>query len=228
LVHRNGRRLLVVLPPNAQSVSAFEEEANKTKWVNIMLNMEERIDGMLSLYLAKYKPASYVRIGQTRKLSMRSVALTTGQTIALARVGGLNDTRMKKIKSYMRHIGKVCMQLSLKEQERLDIQVGLHRTKDAVFGSQVHEWSRTPRKETKPPEQVYDWNGNLAHEIEAEVDLYLMHLFMESGNNYNTMPIIDYDAGGFDKPGIKVLFGGDHGDKHCPISCKLNLSPPAV
>jgi hypothetical protein len=68
----------------------------------------------------------------------------------------------------------------------------------------------------------------LAHEVEAEVDLYLMHLFMESGNTYDAMPILDYIAGGFDKPGITVLFGGDHGNKNCPISCKLNLSPPAV
>ena len=39
---------------------------------------------------------------------------------------------------------------------------------------------------------------------------------------------IDYVADGFDTPGVTVLFGGDHGDKNCPISCKINLSPPTV
>jgi hypothetical protein len=41
LEHRNGRRLLVVLPPDTMSVSSFEEEAKKTDWVNIMLNTDE-------------------------------------------------------------------------------------------------------------------------------------------------------------------------------------------
>ena len=27
---------------------------------------------------------------------------------------------------------------------------------------------------------------------------------------------------------MTVLFGGDHGDNHCPISCKINLSSPAI
>jgi hypothetical protein len=31
-------------------------------------------------------------------------------------------------------------------------------------------------------------------------------------------------AHGFDKAGITVLFGGDHGGGHCPISIKLNLT----
>jgi hypothetical protein len=46
-------------------------------------------------------------------------------TIALAIVGKLNDSRMKKIKSFLRHVGKVNLQLSLKEQERIDHDVGL-------------------------------------------------------------------------------------------------------
>ena len=48
LEHRNGRRLLVVLPPDTQSAASFEEEARKTNWVNIMLNTKERVEGMLS------------------------------------------------------------------------------------------------------------------------------------------------------------------------------------
>jgi hypothetical protein len=27
---------------------------------------------------------------------------------------------------------------------------------------------------------------------------------------------------------VTVLFGGDHGDKHCPIFCNINLSPPSI
>jgi hypothetical protein len=226
LVHRNGRRLLVVLPPDTMSIATFEEEANRTEWIKTMLNSEERLDGML-FYLAKAFPDNYIRVGQTRKLSMRTVALNTGQTIALARVGRLNDFRMKKIRGFLKRVGQVNLQLSDKEQQRIDVQVGLHRTKEAIFGTYLHEWSRTKGKEKKPPEQVHYWNSNLAHEIEAEVDLYLMHLFLEAPD-LTSPPVLNYQAGGFEKEGITVLFGGDHGDKHCPISCKLNLSSPYV
>jgi hypothetical protein len=228
LEHRNGHKLLVVLPPNTQSVSSFLEEATRTNWVSVMLNTEEQEEGMM-VYLAKNNPDKYVRIGQTRKLSMQTIALNTSQTIALARVGRLNDVRMKNVRSFLRHIGKVNLQLSLKEQDRIDIQVGLHRTKQATFGSHLHEWSLTKGKEKKPPEQVHYWNSDLEKEIEAEVDLYLRHLLVateENNNNNAVIPCIDYKADGFDNAGITVLFGGDHGDKHCPISVKLNLSSP--
>jgi hypothetical protein len=158
---------------------------------------------------------------------MQTVALTTAQTIALARVGRLNDVQMKNIQSFLRQIGKVNLQMSLKEQERIDIQVGLHRTKDATFGSHLHEWSLTKGKEKKPPEQVHYWNSDLGKEVEAEVDLYLQHLLVKEENkNIIGIPNIDYAADGFERYGITVLFGGDYGDKHCPISCKINLSSP--
>jgi len=38
LKHRNGRRLLVVLPPDVESESSFVDEAKKTGWVDAMLN----------------------------------------------------------------------------------------------------------------------------------------------------------------------------------------------
>ena len=123
LEHRNGRRLLVVLPPDTQSVATFEEEATKTNWVNIMLNTNERVEGMLS-YLAKFKPDQYVRIGQKKKLSMRSVVLNTSQTMALARVGRLNDVRMKWMRSFLRNVGQVVLEMSVKEQQRIDIPIG--------------------------------------------------------------------------------------------------------
>ena len=104
-----------------------------------------------------------------------------------------------------------------------------HRTKELTYGSYLHEWSLTKGKEKMTPEQVYYWNGSLKHEIEAEVDLYLQHLYTENENNnssYQSPPLIDYVASGFDKPGVTALFGGDHGDKHWPISAKLHMSPP--
>jgi hypothetical protein len=230
LEHRNGRKLLVVLPPDTQSVGSFLEEATRTNWISIMLNTEEQREGMMT-YLAKNNPEKYIRIGQTRKLSMQTVALTTSQTIALARVGRLNDVRMKNIRSFLRQIGKLNLQMSLKEQERIDVQVGLHRTKHATYGSHLFEWSLSKGKEKKPPEQVHYWNSDLEKEIEAEVDLYLQHRLSldttEDNNNNNlSIPCIDYAADGFERAGIVVLFGGDHGDKHCPISVKLNLSSP--
>jgi hypothetical protein len=229
LEHKNGRRLLVVLPPDTQAVSSFEQEACRTKWVTIMLNNEERVDGMLS-HLAKTYPENFERIGRNRKLSTREVALNTVQTIALARVGRLNDVRMKKIKSFLRHMGKINLQLSVKEQERIDVAVGLYRTKEITFGCYLHEWSTNKGKEKKAPEQVHYWNANLSNEIEVEADLYLHHLFLENKNNndcpFPIPPCLDYDTNGFEKKGVTVLFGGDHGDHHCPISVKLNLCPP--
>ena len=137
---------------------------------------------------------------------------------------------MKKVRSYINHMAKANIELASKEIQRIDIQVGLHRTKEVVFGSYVHEWSKTKGKEKKPPEQVHYWNGVLSNEIEAEVDLYIQHLFLVNPkvNVLDGVPILDYVGDGFENPGVTVLFGGDHGDKHCPISCKLNLSPPAV
>jgi hypothetical protein len=113
LEHRNGRRLLVVLPPDTVTVSAFEEEASKTSWVKIMLNTAERVEGMLT-QLSKSDPDLYVSVARKRHLSVHPVALNTVQSLALARVGRLNDIRMKKIKSFLRHIGKVNLQLSAK------------------------------------------------------------------------------------------------------------------
>jgi hypothetical protein len=113
------------------------------------------------------------------------------------------------------------------------MQVGWHRTKDAVFGSHIHEWAKTKGKEKKQPEQVYYWNSKLSSEIEAEVDLYLQHLFVldstdQQYKNESDFPLLDYVGDGFPNPGMTVLFGGDHGDKNCPISCKINLSPPTI
>jgi hypothetical protein len=121
----------------------------------------------------------------------------------------------------------VNLELSFKEQERIDVAVGLYRTKDVTFGSYLHEWSASKGKDKKPPEQVNYWNANLSNEIEVETDLYLQHLLVENKDNNNfTLPCLNYGSNGFAKHGVTVLFGGDHGDNHCPISCKLNLSPP--
>ena len=84
-----------------------------------MLNSPERVDGMLT-HLAKAYPDNYNRVGQKRDISMKSVVLNTPQTIALARVGRLNDVRMKKIKSFLRHVGRVTLELSASELLRID------------------------------------------------------------------------------------------------------------
>jgi hypothetical protein len=213
LEHKNGRRLLVVLPPDAQSVVSFEQEATRTNWVNVMLNSEERVNGMLT-HLAKCHPEKYVQVGKNRKLSTRSVSLDTAQMVALARVGKLNDCWMKKIKSFLRHVGKVNLQLSFKEQEGIDLAVVLHRTKEATFGSYLHEWASSKGKEKKPPEQVHYWNAKLSNEIEVETDLYLQHLFLQNKDNaLFTFPCLDYDTNGFDRKVIAILVGGDHGNK---------------
>jgi hypothetical protein len=56
LEHRNGRRRLVVLPPDTMSVSSFLEEAARTQWVDTsMLNSDEQVEGMLT-HLVKVHP----------------------------------------------------------------------------------------------------------------------------------------------------------------------------
>jgi hypothetical protein len=91
----------------------------------------------------------------------------------------------------------------------------------------LHEWATSKGKEKKPPEAIHYWNSSLSNEIEVEVDLYIQHLFLKHKDDSSyTMPCLDYDSNNFARKGTTVLFGGDHGNKHCPISCKLNLSPP--
>jgi hypothetical protein len=139
---------------------------------------------------------------------------------------------MKQIRSFLRNVGKVNLQMTNSEIARIDVQVGLHQTKAAVFDTHIHEWALTKGKVKKPPEQVHFWNSNLSSKIEAEVDLYFHNLFHGNTNNppplYADIPVLDYAGDGFVSPGVTVLFGGDHGNKHCPISCKINLSPPTV
>jgi hypothetical protein len=83
LQHRNGRRLLVVLPPDIQLVLSFEEEARRMNWVDTMLNSEERVEGMLT-YLSKTNPEVYAKVAKNCKVSMKTPILSTPQTIALA------------------------------------------------------------------------------------------------------------------------------------------------
>jgi hypothetical protein len=227
LEHRNGRRLLVVLPPDTQSVASFEEEATRTQWVAIMLNSEERVNGMLT-HLAKLHPEKYIQIAKNRRLSTKAVPhLTTAQTLGLARVGKLNDVRLRRVKSYLHNVAKVQIHLSAKEIARLDLDVGLHRTTEATFGTYLHDWTVYKGKEKKAPELVNYWNSSLSSELEVETDLYLQHLALQSkGTDAFTLPLLDYDSNGFDNKGVTVLFGGDHGDHHCPISCKINFSTP--
>lgn len=226
LEHKNGRRLLVVLPPDTQSAAAFQEEARRTCWVETMLNTEERQKGMLT-HLARTIPHHYTDVGQKRKLSMQPVVLSTAQTLALARVSNLNDMRMKQMRSFIRNVGGVQLQLSAKEVIRIDKEVGLDRTvATATFGSYLQEWSQTKGKEKKPPEEVLYWHAALSNEIEAEVDLYLAHYFLQRETSFS-IPLIDYRADGFATAGVTVLIGGDHGDKNCPISAKINLASPA-
>jgi hypothetical protein len=96
----------------------------------------------------------------------------------------------------------VNLQVSTKKVERLDAQVGLHCTKQAEFGSYMHEWSLTKGKGEKAPGQVYYWNSKLSCEIEAEVDLHLQHLFLEGDftNDGNNFPTISYVGDGFSNP----------------------------
>jgi hypothetical protein len=176
-------------------VATFKDDS---EWVNQLLFNEERVEGML-LHLAKAHPETYVKVGTRRKLSMKIVSLDTAQTMALARIGRLNDIARTRVWSFLRCVGHIDLKLSLAERQRIDVDVGLYRTKEAIFGSYLHEWSLTKGRETKPPEMVHFWNSKLSNEIEAEVDLYISHLFFEqekSGDKSVDIPSLDYLGGG--------------------------------
>jgi intergrase/recombinase len=92
---------------------------------------------------------------------MQRVVLNTVQTIALARVGSLNDVRIRKVKSFLRNIDNVNLQMSISAVQCIDHQVAWHRTKEATYGSYLHEWSLTKGKEKREagswgvPQQIY-------------------------------------------------------------------------
>lgn len=122
-------------------------------------------------------------------------------------------------------MGKVSIEHTAKELKQIDEQVGLDvSTKEVTFGSTVFEWAQVKGKETKPPEQVHYWNSSLLNEVVAEADLYLAHYFIDYPTR-QSVPTISYEADGMAE-GATVLIGGDHGDKNCPISAKLNLTSP--
>jgi len=78
--------------------------------------------------------------------------------------------------------------------------------------------------EKKAPEHCSHWNLDSLLEVASEIDL----LF--DTNNPASPPskalIAAHLTGFADKPGIVVLFGGDHGAGNCPCSLKLNFSSP--
>jgi hypothetical protein len=225
LEYKNGRRMLVVLPPDTQSAATFEEEANRTGWIETMLNNQEKTIGMLT-YLAKKAPDTYGQIGSKRKLLTQPIVLDTAQTVALARVGNLNDDRLAKVHSFLRQVGEVDLKHAAAELKAMDSTVGLERTTNVTFGRYVHEWTTDSTKEKKPPELIEFWNCDLQSEIEAEVDMYLSSVFKVDDNASPIIPAIDYKAHGFDTKGVTVLIGGDHGDKNCPISMKIQFTSP--
>jgi hypothetical protein len=113
--------------------------------------------------------------------------------------------------------------LSKPELLQINEEVGLLRTKGAVFGVKIHDWTNSKGKEKRAPEEVLYWNALLTQEIKEEVDMYLCCVIDKATD---CIPTLEYHATGFDKAGVTILFGGDHGDHHSPISFKLNFSSP--
>ena len=85
-------------------------------------------------FLSKLNKDLFEKVAKKRKVSINVPILSTPQTIALlARIGGLNDKRMKLMKSYLRKVAKVNIQMSKEEVKRIDFQVGLNRTREVWF-----------------------------------------------------------------------------------------------
>ena len=227
LEHKNGRRLRLFIPPDCQNTKSFVDEAKRTHWINDMLHNDVQRDGVL-LYLAKTQPETYLKVANARKLRISPEVLNTPQTIALGRLCGLNDTQMAKLRSFLNHVGKAELKLVRTEVSRIDREVGLHpNTPVPTFDTFLLEWSTTKSKgvEKKLPEHCSYWNANVMVEVASEIDLCFHSMFVEEPNM--VIKSLDYYAPGFiDKPGIIVLFGGDHGAGACPCSMKLNFSSP--
>jgi len=228
LEHKNGRSFRVILPADSQSTKSFIDDAKKTRWVDQMLCTDVHREGML-VYLAKTVPDVYLKVAEVNNIRVQTEVLTTPQTLALGRLTGVNDTQMSKLRSYLKHIGNVDLKLSKKEVERIDRSVGLNElTPRATYNQFTLEWCTTKgtNREKKPPEDCHYWNSDLLVEVASEIDLFLFSMFLDKPGMM-TVPPIDYCAPGFtDKPGIVVLFGGDHGKGACPCCVKLNLTSP--
>ena len=229
LEHKNGRKFCIILPPECQSLKAFVEEAKKSQWMRDMLHTDIQKRGML-LCLAQTHPEKHLRVANQKKMAVNTHALNTPQTLALGCLSGINDTQLQKIRSFLRNIGKTELKHSKKEIERIDADVGLHKSMPVPLCSNCTlEWSTTSGKgvEKKPPEQCSFWNCDILLEVAAEIDLLLLELFLEEPD-LKTIPLLDYPAPGFDVAGIVALFGGDHGAGSCPCHLKINFSSPQV
>ena len=225
----NGKMLLVVLPPDTQTVDTFIERARKSNWVSDMLqdDNEFKLEGMLS-YLAKQQPTEYKKVAASQRLDLTPVALDTAETVTLGRLLNLNDTQLQLLRSYLKRIGSVELKHSKQELLSIDTQVGLDHIPSPVFGSYTYEWAKSNNKSKKktPPEKCCYWNTSLPAQLTAEVDLHLQHLF-EVNADLHQIPCIDYTTP-CDTAGITILYGGDHGDTSCPISAKINFTSPAT
>jgi len=91
LEHRNGRRLRVILYPDALTTKSFVDEAKKSQWVNQMLYKSSQKEGML-VYLLKTAPDIYFEVAASKKLRVTVTVLDTAETLALGRLTGINDT----------------------------------------------------------------------------------------------------------------------------------------
>jgi len=111
LEHKNGRRLRVILYPDAQSIKSFVDEAKRSQWVNKMLHSDVQKEGLL-VFMVKTQPDMHLRVAKERKLRVTVSVLNTPETLALGRLTGVNDTQMCKLRSFLRHVGNAELQLS--------------------------------------------------------------------------------------------------------------------
>ena len=147
----------------------------------------------------------------------------------MARLSGLNHAQLKTIRSFLQHIGGVNLKFAAKDLTTIDKQVGLTDAEPFVqYGACTYEWavSNSKGKEKRPPEVCNYWHANMFKEIEAEIDIFLQQQM--NTRVASVVPTIDYNAAGFSRPGVVVIIGGDHGDKACPISLKMNLVAPQI
>ena len=90
--------------------------------------------------------------------------LSTPQTLALARLTGINDTQMSNLRSFLKHIGRAELELKQTEVLRIDNDVGIHKAMPtASHADFVMEWATASGKggEKKAPEVCNYWNADV-------------------------------------------------------------------
>jgi hypothetical protein len=118
--------MLVIVPPNTKTKETFLQEANKSRWIDNLLEESFQKEGMLQ-YLAKSNRKLYETIAQKNHMSIQPKLMNTSQTLALQHACNLTNSGLQELKKFVRHVGGVRLITTKAERMRVDCEVAAHR-----------------------------------------------------------------------------------------------------